>query len=69
MKSLLNLSIVLVILLFIGQCELEIYSPSSAKNSFVNNKINYTVANFGHIPFGKNMIGNLLVLDPIDACD
>ena len=31
--------------------------------------INYTVGNFGHIPFGKTLVGPLYVAEPIDACD
>lgn len=46
---------------------LEIYSPSSVRDVF-KEPILYTVANFGHIPFGKSLVGPLIIADPEEAC-
>jgi hypothetical protein len=54
-------------ILSVGLATLEIYSPMSAKDD-INRNITYTVANFGHIPFGKTLVGPLYVAYPLDAC-
>ena len=68
MKIRFNL-IIFSILLSLTFCVLDIYEPKEAKDTYKNITIGYTVANFGHIPYGKSMIGNLIVVDPIENCD
>jgi len=47
---------------------LEVYSPATVRDQ-LNSTLNYTVANFGHIPFGKTLVGPLYVAEPIEACE
>jgi hypothetical protein len=54
-------------ILGVAMATLEIYSPVLARDQ-LNRTITYTVANFGHIPFGKTIVGQLYVADPLDAC-
>ena len=28
----------------------------------------FTIANFGHVPWGRTLMGNIVLSDPIDAC-
>jgi hypothetical protein len=53
-------------ILSIRMATLEIYSPLSARDQ-LNRTITYTVANFGHIPFEKTLVGPLYVTDPLGA--
>jgi hypothetical protein len=58
-----------ILILFIcSQANLVIYKPDNVAN---NNKQNfvYTIANFGHIPYGKTLIGKLIKPDPSNLCD
>ena len=49
-------------------CDLKIYSPVSLINEFPNNSIQYSLANFGHIPYGRTLIGPLRLSNPFNAC-
>lgn len=51
--------------LLVASCfgTLEVYSPNSVRETF-KESITYTVANFGHIPFGKTLVGPLIVVKP-----
>lgn len=49
-------------------CDLKIYYPISLGEEFPGNAINYSLANFGHIPYGRTLIGPLKIANPIDAC-
>ena len=48
--------------------ELKIYYPISLIEEFSSSTIKYSLANFGHIPYGRTLIGPLKLSDPIDAC-
>ena len=61
--------ILLIMILSLISCTLDIYEPKEAKDTYSGVTIGYTVANFGHIPYGKSMIGTLLVMDPLENCD
>ena len=51
----------------LAQPSLVIYQP---QNIAANNpqEFSYTIANFGHIPYGKTMIGKLTLSNPSNLC-
>jgi hypothetical protein len=61
-------TVLAISLLTVALATLEVYSPSAVREQF-NGTINYTVGNFGHIPFGKTLVGPLYVADPLDGCE
>jgi|JI6StandDraft_1071083.scaffolds.fasta_scaffold30606_2 hypothetical protein len=48
-------------------CSFQIYSPESAK-TILPSEIHYTIANFGHIPYGSTLIAKLKLSEPRDLC-
>lgn len=62
-----KLFILAAVLLIVSRCELKVYYPSTLSDQFTNG-IKYSLANFGHIPYGRTLIGPLKLSDPIDAC-
>ena len=60
----------LVLSLWIGTilCTLEVYEPKDAKETYGGITIGYTVANFGHIPYGKSIVGDIIVASPLENC-
>lgn len=59
--------ILLTQIVLFGMCAFQIYSPDSAKSALPQN-IPYTIANFGHIPYGSTLIGKLLLSKPGNLC-
>lgn len=55
-------------LLALALCDLKIYYPVSLSEEFEGGSIKYSLANFGHIPYGRTFIGPLILADPADAC-
>ena len=43
-----------------------VFTPMSLREEV--EKIPYSIANFGDIPYGKKMTGRLVLADPITAC-
>ena len=64
------------VILLITICFQEIFanliilSPSELKNQFPPpiNDINFTIAKFGHIPYGQKLSGRLHYVNNLDAC-
>ena len=54
--------------LFPFLCDLKIYTPTSLISEFPSSSIRYSLANFGHIPYGRTLIGPLKLSNPLDAC-
>lgn len=52
----------------LSSCTLRVYSPPNLAYSFSDNSIPYSIANFGHIPYGRTLIAPLLVANPILGC-
>jgi hypothetical protein len=52
----------------ISLCDLKVYSPANLGYSFPANSIPFTLANFGHIPYGRTLIAPLFLADPILGC-
>ncbi len=47
-------------ILIISNCYLEVYIPECARRIIPYN-LNYTLANFGYIPYGESFVGQLFV--------
>lgn len=60
-------TLAVAVLLCIANCSFQVYSPDKAKEE-VPGEIHYTVANFGHIPYGSTLIGKLRLSEPKDLC-
>lgn len=59
----------LLVLLFSFQTLLgnfTVFTPMLLRDDL--DKIPYSIANFGDIPYGKKMTGRLVLADPITAC-
>ena len=69
MSNFINLALILVFFLPSSIfCNFTVYSPEILSNEFIHRSIKYSLANFGHIPYGRNLIGELKLSDPLDAC-
>jgi hypothetical protein len=47
---------------------MTVYGPYTLKESFGGRKINYTIANYGTVPYGRTLIGPSVLADPLDGC-
>ena len=63
-----HIPLLLFSLMFLCFGDLKIYNPVSLANEFDGNSIKYSIANFGHIPYGRTLIGPVRLSDPMDAC-
>lgn len=68
MSKFINLALIFVFFIPYVFCNFTVYSPEILSNEFSYRSIKYSLANFGHIPYGRNLIGELRLSDPIDAC-
>ena len=51
-----------ILLLMVCESRLDVYMPTCASKEFDAN-INYTLANFGHILYGRTLVGELFTFD------
>lgn len=52
--------VILFLVVCLSQCSLKILKiPKNEKVLEVGNQVNYTVGNFGKIPYGKRLVGNV----------
>ena len=65
MKGLILIFLLVVPLI---NCTLKVLGPNNLIERFTNGTIEYTLANFGHIPYGKSLISTAFVANPITAC-
>lgn len=49
-------TILFLLLLVLASSRLDVYMPTCATKKFESN-INYTLANFGHILYGRTLVG------------
>lgn len=67
-----NYFLLLAFMLAVGcNAQIKIYAPLSANDYFPqsqNSIINFTIANFGDIPYGKSIIGPVVKAIPEDGC-
>ena len=59
---------VLMALVALAQSRLVIYKPNSIAQKN-NESFPYTIANFGHIPYGKSLIGRITLSKPGNLCE
>ena len=43
------------------QCTIQVYTPSCAAEKFSNKSIVYTLSNFGYIPYGQVILGQIIL--------
>lgn len=63
-----QISIVLFFLITVALGSLQVYMPKCASDQLTNS-INYTLANFGHIPYGRTIIGELIIPNNTEFCN
>jgi len=63
-------SIVLAALFAAINCRLSVFAPNELRENFPAPKhdMHYITAHFGHIPYGKTLMGNLYYATPHDGC-
>ena len=65
-------SVILLTLAFTASCFLQVYAPQELLEKFkeINgNRLPYSTANFGEIPYGKQMMGEVMLANPLTNCD
>lgn len=65
--------LVLLAILSVAFCDISIIEPDQLKVSILElhnqtNSIPFSIANFGHIPYGKQVMGNIMLANPSNAC-
>ena len=60
--------IVLVSLVSLASSSLVVYKPSTVAANYPE-QFSYTIANFGHIPYGKTLVGRVVVASPANMCE
>lgn len=66
-----NLKVLLILSVIINLsiCSLKILKvPKDEEVLEVGGSVNYTVGNYGKIPYGKRLMGNVYLMDPLDGC-
>jgi hypothetical protein len=49
-------------------CEIDIWGPSELKSLYKNKSFEYSIANFGIVPYGHSIIGTVKKSVPFDGC-
>jgi hypothetical protein len=57
-----------LLLIKISISEIDIWGPPQLKKLYRKKVIEYSIANFGVVPYGKSIIGTLKKSVPFDAC-
>ena len=57
-----------LVLVVLATATLEIYGPPCAKKGF-SNSVEYTLSNFGEIPYGQTIIGKIIIPNDTELCD
>jgi hypothetical protein len=63
-----NLILILSITLFQVKSEIDIWSPPELKSLYKNKVFEYSIANFGTVPYGHSIIGTVKKSVPFDGC-
>ena len=50
-------------------CEIDIWGPSQLKNLYKNKTSQYSIANFGVVPYGHTIIGSIKKAMPFNGCE
>lgn len=69
-KSQVKTAVITLILTFITPttAEIDIWSPPQLRQLYKNRGSNYSIANFGVVPYGHTIIGTVKKAVPFDAC-
>ena len=59
---------VLSLLLTSAGASINIWGPRSLKSYYTTRSLEYSVANFGFVPYGRTVYGTVVKAHPIDAC-
>lgn len=62
------LSVALLHLVPVTFCEIDIWGPSQLKTLYKNKTSQYSIANFGVVPYGHTIIGSVKKAVPFDGC-
>lgn len=65
-------TVILLVLAISAACFLQIYAPQELIEQFkqINgNRLPYSTANFGEIPYGKQMMGEVMLANPLTNCE
>ena len=68
-KILKNLALPLLLLASPLFCEIDIWGPSQLKNLYKNKTSQYSIANFGVVPYGHTIIGSIKKAMPFNGCE
>ena len=55
-------------LLCLAGASINIWGPRSLKSYYATRKLDYSVANFGFVPYGRTVYGTVVKAHPLDAC-
>ena len=61
-------SLAVLTLVVLATSTLEVYGPECAKTS-IPSEISYTLSNFGEIPYGQSIIGQINLPNNPELCD
>ena len=61
-------SLLILILTSFRLSEIDIWGPSQLKNLYKNKTSQYSIANFGNVPYGHTIIGTIKKAVPFDGC-
>ena len=50
-------------------CNIHVFAPASLRNTFPGGKISNTIADFGIVPYGHSISGQVILAKPFDGCD
>lgn len=59
---------ILFLILISVKSEIHIWEPASLRQLYKNNKLDYSIANFGSVPYGHSVYGTVFQASPLDAC-
>ena len=54
--------------LCVNAADINIWEPASLKNLYKTKTLEYTIANFGTVPYGHSLYGTVFKATPLDAC-
>ena len=64
----LSFLVILTFLAFSIKCEIDIWGPPQLKNLYRSKSSQYSIANFGVVPYGHTIIGTVKRAVPLDGC-
>lgn len=59
---------ILLLLIAIARPGIHIWEPKQLKNMYASKQIDYTIMNFGAVPYGHTIYGTVFIASPYNAC-